>query len=206
MARKRVQVRREEILNATISAIREHGIEALRISDIATRLDVSSALVIYHFRTKENLLIETFRHAAEGDLLKLRRIAQGPGDIPVRIEKCLQWYGPSGQSRGWMVWIDGWAAALRDPVLAAVIGELDQQWTKVLVDLIQQGVAAGELSPPDGDEPAGLAARITTVLDGLAVKTLVYGAGPRKALIDSSIDRLLATELGLPTGTAAKDY
>lgn len=201
-----MQVRREEILNATISAIREHGIESLRISDIATRLDVSSALVIYHFQTKENLLIETFRHAAEGDLLKLRRIARSPGPIRVRIEKCLQWYGPSGQSRGWMVWIDGWAAALRDPALAAVIGELDQQWTQELVELIQQGIAAGELSPPDAEEPAELAARITAVLDGLAVKTLVYGAGPRKALIDSSIDRLLATELGLSPAATTPRY
>lgn len=206
MVRKRVQVRREEILTATIDAIRAHGIESLRIADIATRLDVSSALVIYHFQTKENLLIETFRHAADADLIKLRRVIRSPGRIRDRLQKSLQWYGPSGQSRGWLVWIDGWAAALRDPALAAVIRELDQRWSQELAGLIEDGISSGELAPPTDETPEQLAERITAVLDGLAVKTLVYGAGPRKALIDAWIDRLLVGDLGLATTVSPARY
>lgn len=193
-----MQVRREEILTATIAAIKEHGIESLRIAEVAARLDISSALVIYHFQTKENLLVETFRHAADGDLLKLRRIVRGPTPVTERLRETLLWYAPSGRSRGWELWIDGWAAALRDGELAAVISELDQQWSEALADLIREGIESRDLVPSRFADPAELAAWITALLDGLTIKTLVYGAGPRRAVIGEWVERLMATELGAP--------
>ena len=42
--------------------------------DIARQLGVSRALVFYHFETKERLLSEAFRHAAQDDLHRLDRI------------------------------------------------------------------------------------------------------------------------------------
>ena len=68
-----MQLRREEMLSATVRQIQQQGIPALRIADVAAELGVSPALVIYHFQTKENLVAEAFRHAAEHDLLKVSR-------------------------------------------------------------------------------------------------------------------------------------
>src|SRR5690606_39174213 len=107
MQRKRAQVRRVEILSATIKQIQARGMGALRISDVAASLEVSPALIVYHFETKERLLAEALKHAAERDLLKLRRIVRGSGTADERLMAALHWYAPTGRARGWIIWIDG---------------------------------------------------------------------------------------------------
>lgn len=76
MGRVRLSVaeRRAELLRAAIEQIEARGVAAVRISDVAAVLGVSSALVLYHFSTKERLVAEAFRHAAEDDLARLRKL------------------------------------------------------------------------------------------------------------------------------------
>jgi AcrR family transcriptional regulator len=192
--RKRVQLRREEILSATVRQIQGHGIAALRIADVAAVLGVSPALVIYHFQTKENLVAEAFRHAAEHDLLKVNRLVRGSGSVPSRLMSTLGWYAPTGRARGWLLWIDGWATAMRDQSLAEVISDLDEQWRQAIADLISEGVAAGDFKVEDPQEAAG---RITALLDGLAVRTLVHGGGLSRPTMLEWLTRQTAWELGI---------
>ena len=56
MARKSAEIRREEILAATIEEIEATGLRTLRVADVADRLGLSASLVIYHFATKEALV------------------------------------------------------------------------------------------------------------------------------------------------------
>uniref|UniRef100_UPI00117ECAA0 helix-turn-helix domain-containing protein n=1 Tax=Streptomyces glaucescens TaxID=1907 RepID=UPI00117ECAA0 len=58
MARVRLSVeeRRQELLRATVEQIEARGVAAVRISDVASALGVSNALVLYHFSTKEKLV------------------------------------------------------------------------------------------------------------------------------------------------------
>jgi AcrR family transcriptional regulator len=188
-----VQLRREEILSATVRQIQRQGIPALRIADVAAALGVSPALVIYHFQTKENLVAEAFRHAAERDLLKLRRLVGGSGSAPSRLMSTLRWYAPTGRARGWVLWIDGWATALRDKTLAGVITDLDMQWNQAVADLIGEGVVEGDFVVEDAQEAA---ARITAMLDGLAVQTLVHGGGLARSRLLDWLTRQTAWELG----------
>jgi AcrR family transcriptional regulator len=192
--RKRVQLRREEILSATVRQIQGHGIAALRIADVAAALGVSPALVLYHFQTKENLVAEAFRHAAEHDLLKVNRLVRGSGSVPSRLMSTLGWYAPTGRARGWLLWIDGWATGMRDQALAEVISDLDEQWRQAIADLISEGVAAGDFTVEDPQEAAG---RITALLDGLAVRTLVHGGGLSRPTMLEWLTRQTAWELGI---------
>lgn len=192
--RKRVQVRREEILSSTVVQIQRVGIDSLRIADVAGSLAVSPALVIYHFQTKENLVAAAFRHAAERDLLRMARIVAGPAPPPARLMEALRWYAPSGKARGWTLWIDGWSTALRDKLLAEVISDLDEQWRTCVADLIAEGVAAGDFIAPD---PMAAATRVTALLDGLAVKALVHRDGIGRGLVDEWLVRQVAWELGV---------
>jgi AcrR family transcriptional regulator len=191
--RKRAQLRREEILSATVRQIQGHGIAALRIADVAAVLGVSPALLIYHFQTKENLVAAAFRHAAEHDLLKVNRLVRGSGSVPSRLMSTLRWYAPTGRARGWLLWIDGWATAMRDRALAEVISDLDERWRQAIADLISEGVAAGDFTVEDPHEAAG---RITALLDGLAVRTLVHGGGLNRPTMLAWLTKQVAWELG----------
>jgi AcrR family transcriptional regulator len=110
-----VAERREELLRAAIEQIEARGVAAVRIADVATALGVSNALVLYHFSTKEKLVAAAFTYAAEDDLAHLRKLLGRRTTALRRLRAAVRWYAPTGQAKGWRLWIEGWAVALRDP-------------------------------------------------------------------------------------------
>ncbi|MFD5428807.1 TetR family transcriptional regulator C-terminal domain-containing protein [Streptomyces sp. NPDC127084] len=196
MARVRLSVaeRREELLRAAVAQIEARGVSAVRVADVAAALGVSNALVLYHFETKEKLVAAAFAHAAEGDLAHLRRILGRRTSALRRLRAAVRWYAPTGQAKGWRLWIEGWASSLRDPALRVVARDLDQQWKAALTAVITEGTAAGEFHCAD---PASAAWRLTALLDGLAVQMTSYGGTLTRAAMLAWTDEALARELDL---------
>ncbi|MFE5021854.1 TetR/AcrR family transcriptional regulator [Streptomyces sp. NPDC056656] len=196
MARVRLSVaeRREELLRAAIEQIEARGVAAVRIADVAAVLGVSNALVLYHFSTKEKLVAAAFAHAAEGDLAHLRKLLGKRTTALRRLRSAVRWYAPTGQAKGWRLWIEGWSAALREPALREVTRDLDKQWKAALTEVVAEGVAAGEFRCPD---PAGAALRLTALLDGLAVQMTAYTGTVSRTRMQEWVDDALARELGL---------
>ncbi|MER6122121.1 TetR family transcriptional regulator C-terminal domain-containing protein [Streptomyces sp. NPDC001795] len=186
--------RREELLRAAVEQIESRGVAAVRIADVASALGVSNALVLYHFSTKEKLVAEAFAFAAEDDLAHLRKLLGRRTAALRRLRSAVRWYAPTGQAKGWRLWIEGWAAALREPALREVARDLDRQWKAALTEVIAEGVAAGEFHCPD---PAGTALRLTALLDGLAVQMTAYEGTVSRARAREWVDEALAHELGL---------
>lgn len=200
MARVRLSVaeRREELLRAAVEQIEARGVAAVRIADVASALGVSNALVLYHFSTKEKLVAAAFSYAAEDDLTQLRKLLGRRTTALRRLRSAVRWYAPTGQAKGWRLWIEGWAAALREPALREVTQDLDRQWKAALADVVAEGVAAGEFHCPD---PAGTALRLTALLDGLAVQLTSYPGSVSRARAQEWADEALARELGLRADT-----
>ncbi|MEE1762200.1 MULTISPECIES: TetR/AcrR family transcriptional regulator [unclassified Streptomyces] len=196
MGRVRLSVaeRRAELLRAAIEQIEERGVAAVRIADVAAVLGVSNALVLYHFSTKERLVAEAFRHAAEDDLAHLRKLLGRRTTALRRLRSAVRWYAPTGQAKGWRLWIEGWAVSLRDPALREVTRDLDRQWKAALTEVIEAGVAAGEFHCAD---PTATALRLTALLDGLAVQLTAYDGAVSRTRAQEWADRALAHELGL---------
>ncbi|MGW7418781.1 TetR/AcrR family transcriptional regulator [Streptomyces sp. NPDC054813] len=197
MARVRLSVaeRREELLRAAIGQIEARGVAAVRIADVASALGVSNALVLYHFSTKEKLVSAAFAYAAEDDLAHLRKLLGRRTSASRRLRTAVRWYAPTGQAKGWRLWIEGWAVALREPALREVTKELDQQWKAAIAEVIAEGVAAGEFRCPD---PTASALRLTALLDGLAVQLTSYPGALSRSRAQEWVDEALARELGLP--------
>ncbi|GGU50734.1 TetR/AcrR family transcriptional regulator [Streptomyces violascens] len=196
MARVRLGVaeRREELLRAAVGQIESRGVSAVRIADVAASLGVSNALVLYHFSTKEKLVAAAFAHAAEDDLAQLHKILGRRTSALRRLRAAVRWYAPTGPAKGWRLWIEGWAAALREPALREVTHSLDQRWKAALTEVIAQGAAAGEFGCAD---PAGAAWRLTALLDGLAVQMISYPGSLSRAAMLEWADDALARELGV---------
>ncbi|MFF4394668.1 TetR/AcrR family transcriptional regulator [Streptomyces sp. NPDC001480] len=197
MARVRLSVaeRREELLRAAVEQIEARGVAAVRIADVAASLGVSNALVLYHFSTKEKLVAAAFTYAAEGDLAHLRGLLGRRTSALRRLRAAVRWYAPTGQAKGWRLWIEGWAVALREPALREVTRDLDRQWKAAIAEVITEGVGAGEFDCPD---PAATALRLTALLDGLAVQLTSYAGAVPRSRAQEWVDEALARELGLP--------
>jgi AcrR family transcriptional regulator len=167
--RKRsVEDRRVEILETTCLVVIERGFAGTRISDVAKRLEVSSSLVLYHFESKEQLLAEAFSHYARKDLDLLDAEIRAAPDSITALDLFLEDSVPVGsEDLEWMLWIDAWGEALRNPAMRRISQELDARSVEVLEDVIANGVERHELACPD---PRASAERITSLIDGLAVQ------------------------------------
>jgi AcrR family transcriptional regulator len=197
VARRKVEVRRDEILRATCDEVAKRGFAHTRAADVAANLGVSTGLIFYHFDSKDTLLSAAFAYAAERDLARLDAAAAGNGSALRRLARILTMYGPEGIGAGWALWIDAWAAALRSPEMAEVSQRLDVRWKETVAEVIKQGVASGEMTCAD---PSGAAWRITALIDGLAVQTTVHEGVLSKRTINIWVRALAAAELGVKAG------
>jgi AcrR family transcriptional regulator len=193
VGRRKVEVRREEILAATVAEMQSRGMAETRAQDVAQALGVSTGLLFYHFESKDNLLAAALEYAAERDLDRLDR-ALARGSTPLdRLRRVVAAYGPTGSAPGWTLWIDAWSAALRNPPIRRTLRRLDDRWQQALCTAIRDGVESGDFSCAD---PAATAVRIGAQLDGLSVAVVVYRSIGR-ARLRAWIRATVADELGI---------
>ena len=179
----------------TCQVVIERGFAGTRISDVAKRLDVSSSLIHYHFDSKEQLLAEAFNHYAQTDLAEMEgEIASAPTAI-AQLDRLIQNMVPEGSDDlEWMLWIDGWGEALRNPMMKKISQQLDEQTTDLLERVLEAGVESGEFTCTS---PESSAIRLTALVDGLAVQFAAHdGMMDRGQLIDH-VRTVAAAEVGL---------
>jgi AcrR family transcriptional regulator len=159
-------VRRPELLAAAAEAIRERGLEHVRVADVASRAGTSAPSVLYYFASKAELLKEALTSAEERfyeDLEReLRRIEGGPERLRTIVESAC---GEGDYDAA--LWIELWARALSDQDLAATRAELDGRWRRAIADVVRYGQQRGEFGSADPEEVAVL---LAALLDGLAVQ------------------------------------
>jgi AcrR family transcriptional regulator len=196
MARRRVEVRRDEILAATISELESRGLGQTRVSDVASALGISPGLIFYHFATKDALLVAAFEHAVKQDLALLEVAVRRGTNATDRLRRVLAVYGPTGAAFGWRLWIDAWALALRNTAIRTTLRRLDDRWRLTLVDVVESGVNDGVFTCED---PLASVTRVSALLDGLAVASLSYRNISRTQL-RTWVREATARELGLDPG------
>jgi AcrR family transcriptional regulator len=169
--KKPVPERRNEILDVTCDVVMDRGFGATRVQDVAKRLGVSTGLIHYHFDNKDALLSAAFDHAAQRDLQRLEREIDANDDAVSRLLALITLYAPERAEAGWMLWIDAWGEALRNPILRQISQDLDIAWKSQLEQVIVDGVAEGVFACPDTHAAAW---RLAALLDGLAVQVTVH--------------------------------
>jgi len=200
------EARRAQMLRAALDVISERGFADTRIADIADRIGISPALVIYYFHTKDQLLTEAIRYYedawyAEGK----RRMAVLPTAAQQLEEfvamNLLPEANPELES-DWQLWLDFWVQAARNADVASVRRKSDERWREVIVTLVVAGQEAGEFA---GIDPGPFAIFLSALLDGLTVQI---------ALDDPVVDpvsafglcmRYIADHLGFPWTAAGRD-
>jgi AcrR family transcriptional regulator len=195
-----VAERRNEILETTCEVVIERGFAGTRIADVAKRLEVSSSLIHYHFDSKEQLLAEAFAHYANNDVAEMEGEIENAPTALGKLERVIQNYVPEGSDDvEWMLWIDGWGEALRNPMMKKISQQLDEQSTELLARIIRIGVESGEFTCPD---PNAAAMRLTALVDGLAVQFAAHdGMMNRDQLIDH-----VRFAAGAEIGVAVADF
>jgi AcrR family transcriptional regulator len=181
--------RRVQMLHAALEVISTRGYADTRIADVAERAGVSPALVIYYFKTKDQLLTEAIRHYEDNWYSVGQSRMTGLPSAAARIEEfvamsCLTESDPEPDS-SWQLWLDFWAQAARNPEVASVRQKSDERWRDVIASLVIEGQEAGEFRQVDA---VSFAIYLSTLLDGFAIQI---------ALEDPVVDSVSAFELSM---------
>lgn len=174
--RKLSEARRGQILEAAAAVIGERGLCDTRIVDVAARAGTSSALVLYYFETKDRLLAEALAFSEErfyADTAKQLKALDRASDRLVRLIELSCSTGPESEEHWldeWLLWLDLWALAPRDPEVARDREALEQRWRQTIADIVRQGQADGEFTAVD---PQDFAIRLGALIDGLAVAVVL---------------------------------
>jgi AcrR family transcriptional regulator len=175
--------RRAELLEATRKVVLERGLANTRIADIAKSINVSGGLIHYHFATKDELITAMLRATLDVEGARLRELVEGPGTATERLDRVLRYYIPESRSdQSWLLWIDAWNTALREPTVNEIMLELESAWLSALTRVFKEGTEAGEF---DCQDPEAAAERIDAMLDGLIIRyTLHPSVLTRARLLD----------------------
>src|ERR1700743_1541264 len=79
--------RRAQMLRAALDVIADRGYADTRIADVAERTGISPALVIYYFKTKDQLLAAAIRFAEDGWYAEGQRRMSALPTAAARIEE-----------------------------------------------------------------------------------------------------------------------
>jgi AcrR family transcriptional regulator len=193
---------RERILQAACELIAERGIGGARIAQIAKAAGVSTALVHYHFRTREVLLAETLDYAFDLTSAVRLRPAREHGEagsaakrLADVVEQSLPTTDPG--RREWQLWAELWLGAARDPSLRPIAAQMYTRYRTWIATAIAEGVAAGEFAPVDPMKTADLA---MAVIDGLGLRVLLGDPSMPLGEARERIGEILARELRIPAG------
>ena len=181
--------RREQMLRAALDVIAERGYADCRIADVAERAGTSPALVIYYFKTKDQLLTEAIRFSEdtwyEAGTRRMAEIHTAAGKLEEIVAMSCLPEADSEPTSSWALWLDLWAQAVRHPEVASVRQKFDERWRDLICSLVVAGQEAGEFGPVD---PVDFAVLMSALLDGLAVQI---------ALADPAVDAPRAYELSM---------
>ena len=163
---------RERILDVACELIARHGMDDVRVARIAQTAGVSTALVHYHFATRESLLGEALRHsyARAGRARTALRATAGASSarlLAAMIEHCLPL--PGRLEREWVLWVELWLRAVRHPGLQDVAHELYARLHEWFAGAIAEGVERGEFRVDDVDAATDI---LLAAIDGVGVRVL----------------------------------
>jgi AcrR family transcriptional regulator len=187
---------RDRILEAACDLIASDGIDDVRIARVATKAGASTALVHHYFSTREELLeqalIHSFEAAGDERFGAEPEAATATERLARAIRDSLPLPGP--QEREWVLWVELWLRAVREPALREVAARLYERYREWLAAAIRAGVDSGEFEQVD---PQRVADHAMALLDGAGLRALIQDPEMDFERAQRLVAELLATELGV---------
>lgn len=185
-------IRKPQILAAAASVIVERGMAATRVADVAERAGTSAPAVLYWFDSRDQLLAEALTFAEDSFYTEL---AERLAVLDSARDRLRELIASAVGGDDWMLWMELWTRALRDPEMRDARRRLDDLWRAQIAAIVRDGQLGGEFGGP---EPERVALELAALIDGLAVQvTLGDDVSPEQmeSICIEVAGRLLEAEL-----------
>jgi AcrR family transcriptional regulator len=180
-----------------VGRIASEGIDGVRIARIAMDAGVSTALVHYHFASRDALLAEALDYSyAHADASRTAGAELHGASHAERLERMIDQCLPSSRELhdDWVLWVELWLRAVRNEELRPFAAELYARMRMWLADEIAAGIEDGEF---DRCDPEDVADRTLALIDGFGIRTLVGDPMVPLERARLAVSSALARELGL---------
>src|ERR1700759_2164615 len=140
--------RRARVLEATIAAIADVGVDALRMTDISERAGLTPGHILYYFGNKDRILIATLRWR-EHDLAERRRSAPARGGPRRRLRALIDDYLPQGTADARRkLWMEVGIPPPSDQETRELLEQLTDLWRDDLIEVVERGLDEGVFADP----------------------------------------------------------
>jgi TetR/AcrR family transcriptional regulator, transcriptional repressor of bet genes len=159
--------RREQITQALVKVMSRRGYDGASIGDIAKAARLTPGLVHYHFKSKQEILLEALRRLVVHHESRLdARLAAVQGDPAKEVEAFIDLHlglGADADPEALACWILLSGEALREPkVRAEYAGELERL-AKRLSEIIRRGIKSRAFSCAPAEADAAASALVATI-------------------------------------------
>lgn len=188
---------RDQILEAAVKRIAQEGTDGVRVARVANEASVSTALVHYHFETRDLLLAEaleySYDHAAQmrvGE--ELGADATSAQRLVEMIDICL----PTSDALhdDFVLWVELWLRAAREPDLRDFAARLYAKLHDWFEAELRAGIESGEFVSGDVEL---ITNRLLALIDGFGIRTLIGDPAITLKYARAQIWAAIAPELGL---------
>jgi AcrR family transcriptional regulator len=144
---------RERILDATFRRLVAEGYAALSVREIASDAGVNHALINYHFRSKDQLVIEVLDAVNQRLLARQASMYEGEGGFAQKWASARRFYQDDLASGFVRLQAELWAASFSNPGLREKFLPRILAWKKLVLGAVREALAAlqadgSKLPPP----------------------------------------------------------
>ena len=137
--------RRKEIAMLTLEVMRAVGIENASIRGIAQRGGLSMGVLTHYFKTKDDLIVFTFRWLAEHTFAQLDRLLDDHHPGLRRLEAAINAVLPQpGEPAALALWMSLWDRAVRNPAFAREHRDYYRRWRTYVRKFLQDAIRLKE--------------------------------------------------------------
>ena len=186
--------KREVILQAAQTCLRDRGLKGLNIRVVAKQAGVSLGSVHYYFASKEEILVELFRQFVQR--VSEATLSGTPDAHPRQVmTDLLDGYFAelSKDPATCQGFIDLWDHVPRNEELRRLLEKYYRRSTRFLTDLIRDGKRQGLFTV---ESPSAAAGQIIAVIDGIKVQLHLFGPKTDLARMKRDTKKFVLNALG----------
>ncbi len=187
------QERRQQLIDATIESIARRGFSGTTLETVTRGARLSHGVVNFHFRTKEDLYVETLGYLAREHYALWRDAMLNAGQEPAKqLQAILEAdFDRRVCSRKKLaVWFAFWGQAKYRPAYLEIHHRFDDERYVEICRLCRELEASGQY---EGVDAEGIARSLEALVDGLWLNLLMYPRDIRRQTARTDCLAYLAT-------------
>jgi AcrR family transcriptional regulator len=143
---------REKVLAAALAVVQERPLAEVQLQHIAARAGISAGHILYHFGSKDRILVETLRWSEESMARDRVRHLSELSDPAAALGGWIVLFLPRGQEDPtWKLWLEFWLRSTMDEELRQIPRGVSERWISDLERILDDGLERGTFSDVDKD-------------------------------------------------------